>query len=117
MKEIDDSKKDSVRLTTFYLPNSLHTKFKEICVRESVPMGTKLQGFIIQYLKKHGEGNPNYELTKWEDPDFKMTPAFGESMVQKWNPFIDKCSETDLKDMLNKSEAITRRIKQRYYEK
>ena len=117
MLDIDNTDKEKQQLTNFYTPKSLHKKFKELCIREDVTMGDKLNEFISSFVKKHGEGNPNYELTKWEDPDFKMTPAHGESIVNKWNPFLDKCTEKELGEVINKSEAIIREAKKRLYEK
>ena len=39
---------------------------------------------LEEYLQKHGEGNPAFQLEKWiEEPEFRAEPTFGENPA-KW---------------------------------
>ena len=93
-------------LRTFETKDESYKKFKEICTREGVKIGDKLNEFIIEYIKVHGEGNPVYPLDKWQDQKFKAFPAFMERMTTTWNPYLDKCDEKELKEIAEHAEAI-----------
>ena len=91
-------------LRTFETDEELYKKFKEICLREGVNVGEKLNEFLKDYIKNHGEGNPIYALDKWQEP-FIMTPAFGESM-NKWRDHISKLKPNEVEEIMNKAESI-----------
>jgi hypothetical protein len=45
-------------------------------------------------------------MTKWlEDPEFWVTPTL-KSPLEKWNNYLDKCSELELKDLKDYSEHV-----------
>lgn len=68
-----------------------------------------------EYVKKHGDGNPVYNLDKFQNPDFRITPAFGEKMAN-WRSFIEKCSNKEAREIMDKSEVILKTAKRRFYE-
>ena len=39
-------------------------------------MGDKINEFIEDYIKVHANGNPQYSITQFEDPNFSAYPAF-----------------------------------------
>ena len=55
--------------TTFYLEPNLLQKFKEICIRENVPMTNKVEDWIRQYVQLHLPGNPQLLMTHYVKPD------------------------------------------------
>ena len=55
-------------------------KMKEIAKREGKPLSAIIWSLLEEYIKKHGEGNPNFQLEKWvEQPNFKCFPTLGEN--------------------------------------
>lgn len=76
---------------------------KKIAVREEKTLSKLIQELLEKYVKEHGSGNPSYSLDKFADPDFHITPAFGESF-EKWKEFIEK--EKDLDKIEAKAEVI-----------
>lgn len=115
MEETDSTKPDVKRLATFSLSEAKHKKFKEICAREGVAMGDKIDEFMQKYIEVHGEGNPIYSLDKYADPDFKMTPAFFESLQTKWKPFFEKCSKDELQEIIDRGDGLARQAKKFLY--
>lgn len=96
------------------IPESLKKKIKEIAAREGSEMTTILVKQLEEYVKVHGEGNPIYPITKWiDEEDFKMTPAFFESLVSKWRPYMDKCNKLELDEIRQRAEGILEITKQR----
>lgn len=53
-------------------------KLREIARREGVSMGEVIRKLTKDYIKKHGDGNPNFALEKFQDPDFRPFPTLGE---------------------------------------
>jgi len=54
-------------------------EFKKIAAREGKPTSQILKEFMRDYIKKHGEGNPNFSIEKWvKDPKFQAFPTLGE---------------------------------------
>ena len=104
------------KMTTFVFNAELMAEFKKVCQREGKTMKSHLEEFMREHVKLHGEGNPNYKLSKWDDPNFKMTPAFGESLVNKWKPYLVKCTKQELKDMIDQADAISKESKRRLYD-
>ncbi len=92
-------------LRTFETDQELYVKFKEICDRERCKIGSKLNEFIEDYVKKHGEGNPVYTLDKFQDPNFKAVPAFMEN-VDKWIMHLQKSNDKDLDEIIEQLEKI-----------
>ena len=96
-------------LRTFETEEELYQKFKEICLREGVKVGDKLNEFLKEYIKVHGEGNPVHPLDKWQDEDFKSFPAFKERLTTKWIPYLEKCNEKELQEVAEQSEGILKK--------
>jgi|SRR5579872_1952861 len=91
------------------IPESLKKKIKEIAAREGSEMTTILVKQLEEYVKIHGDGNPVYILDKWVDEkDFKITPAFFESIVSKWNPYFDKCNKLELEEIRQRAEFLAK---------
>ena len=55
---------------------SLIQEFKKVALREGKPVNRILKELMKDYIAKHGDGNPIYTLDKFQDPDFKICPAF-----------------------------------------
>lgn len=65
-------------------------KAKEVAKREGKPLSELIFTLLQDYIKKHGSGNPSFEITKWvEKPDFKAYPTLGET------PNADKLMRED----------------------
>lgn len=55
--------------TTYYIEESIHEKFKKICVREKISdntesMSSKVEDFMDTYNRLHGPGNPQLTLDR-----------------------------------------------------
>lgn len=87
-------------------------KLKEIAKRERRPVNAILNDLIVEYVKTHGDGNPNFEITKWVDnEDFKVIPSLWNT-VANWDKYLNKCNGKELEDiesrlLLLKDKAVT----------
>ncbi len=93
-------------LRTFETSKELYKKFKEICDREGIKIGSKLNEFMENYVKVHGEGNPVYPLDKFLDANFKAVPAFFENIEKKWFPHFQSSNDNELDEIIEQTEKI-----------
>lgn len=84
---------------------------------KKMPDGKNISKIIEEaletYVKVHGSGNPAYSLDKFSDPDFRITPAFGES-IEKWKNFIEKSNKQELDEIQAKAISIDFFVKKKY---
>lgn len=75
----------------------LFKEFKKLATREEKMQGDLITELVADYVKKHGEGNPAFQLEKWVDQsDFHAFPTFGEILKPNW---LDKLSDGDFKEL------------------
>lgn len=98
-------------LRTFKTKEEIYTKFKEICVKEGVGVGDKLNEFIEKYIKEHGDGNPAFTLDQFADPNFKVCPAFFRDK-QTWKEYLSKLNEKERKEFLEQCQIINQAQKE-----
>jgi hypothetical protein len=82
----------------------IYAEFKKIAAREGKTMSELIREFILDYVKKHGEGNPIYKLDKWQDnPSFKAYPALDSDWEQANLSAFD---DNDLQHIAQKAREI-----------
>ena len=82
-------------LKTWKTEEELYEDFKDICRKERVQIGDKINGFIEQYLKEHKDGNPQFKLDQFADPNFVACPAFFRDFIY-WNHYLSKQTPPEL---------------------
>jgi len=89
-------------------------EIKKIAYREETDVSVILRRLIKEYVKNHGEGNPNFELDKWNDADFRAFPTMGEILRPD---LLGKYSEDNLEEIAKAARAraweISQEIKKR----
>jgi uncharacterized protein YpmS len=53
-----------------------YSKFKSIVSAHGEDVGETINELIENYIKEHGDGNPTYKITDFQDSNFIATPAF-----------------------------------------
>ena len=89
-------------LRTFETDEDMYNIFKALCVKERENVGTKLNELIQEYIKVHGDGNPQYSLEQFDDPDFTACPAFYR-IGAVWGRYLEK---QDLPELLKVKAQI-----------
>jgi len=95
------------KLKTFEADELSYKKFKEVCLKEGVDIGAKLNEFIKKYVKEHGDGNPAYKIDQWFDnSDMKAVPAlFRDKYV--WGNYINNLPDKEFRELENQNLMIT----------
>jgi len=92
-------------LKTFKVNDEAYEKFKSLCARERIGIGDKINEFIIQYNKEHGDGNPNYSLDLFDHEEMKAVPAVFRTR-EDWVNYIENLNEKDTQDLLWQIQTI-----------
>jgi len=66
-----------------------YDRLKLVLLREKNSFQTWLNDQISDYLKVHGDGNPNFTLDQFDSETFQACPAFFRSM-DKWTDYLKK---------------------------
>lgn len=98
-------------LKTFKADDEAYKKFKEICTKEGMGVGDKLNEFIKQYIKEHGDGNPAFTLDQFADPSFKVCPAFFRNK-QTWKEYLVKLNKKERQEFLTQCQIINQAQKE-----
>jgi hypothetical protein len=95
----------------------LLTKFQEVAAREGKPMNQIIQALMADYIKKHGNGNPSFEITKWvEEPKFKADPAVREGN-ETWDKYLSQCDKNDLAQLMGTFQVRYNQAKKSWIDK
>ena len=76
-------------LKTFDADEDAYERFALLCRKERVKIGAKINELIKEYDKQHEDGNPQFTLEQFEDPNFIACPAFYRT-GQDWKTWIQK---------------------------
>ena len=76
-------------LRTFETDEEMYNVFKALCVKERENVGSKLNELMKEYIKIHGDGNPQFTLEQFDDPYFSAAPAFYRP-GQDWKEWLSK---------------------------
>ena len=94
-------------LTTFQIDKELWTEFRILMARDSRPCGNKLVEMIESYVKEHKDGNPQFTIDQFKDPDFVACPAFFRDL-NYWNYYFSKQTPQELLKFKNQIIFIDR---------
>ena len=79
----------SEKLVNFRMDEEKYYELKMLALKERTPVKTLVSDMINDYIKKHGDGNPQFTIDQFEDPDFIACPAFYRS-GQTWHDYLVK---------------------------
>lgn len=100
-------------LRTFDTNEELYNQFKSIIAKERENVGEKLNGFIKEYIKVHGDGNPAFTIDQFiENPTMKAVPAFFRT-PDDWEKYLFNLPETEIQDIIWQSQSIGARAQKR----
>jgi len=66
----------SEKLVNFRTEESKYDELKMLALKEKTTVKALLSSLVEDYIKKHGDGNPQFTIDQFEDPNFIACPAF-----------------------------------------
>jgi len=85
----------------FYSEKELYENFKDVCRRERVDIGKKINELIVVYVKEHGDGNPNFTLDQFDQEQMKAVPAVFRTN-EDWMSYMNELNEKEFRELETK---------------
>jgi len=84
----------SEKLVNFRMDEEKYQKLKMQALKERTKVKTLVSELIDEYLKKHLDGNPQFTIEQFADPDFLACPAFYRD-GRTWENYIQKATDEE----------------------
>lgn len=95
------------KLKTWVADEEDYKKFKIILAKESVGIGDKINEFIAEYIKMHGDGNPAFSLDQFiKNTEMKAVPAVFRTTEDWLNWLLQINDEEFLQELISKNQTI-----------
>ncbi len=88
------------KLVNFRFEVGMYEELKMLALKERVSIKDLISRELIDYIKKHKDGNPQFKLDQFNDPNFVACPAFFRDS-QSWNWYLSKQNHNDLEKFKN----------------
>lgn len=85
----------SEKLVNFRTEEEKYNELKMLALKEKTTVKALLSGLVDDYIKKHGDGNPQFTIDQFEDPDFIACPAFYRD-ASTWDYYCKNSEPTEL---------------------
>ena len=90
------------KLVNFRTDEEKYNDLRMQALKEHTTVKQLLSDLIDDYLKKHKDGNPQYTIDQFEDPNFVACPAFYRDS-EAWRHYL---SQADAKELEHVKEQI-----------
>jgi len=102
------------KMIGIWVDEEMWSDLKVISARERRPIKVIGKELFADYLKEHGDGNPNFQLDQWTDnADIQATPAFMRTL-DDWQRFIDGLDEARFREMESQAYAIKDKLDKKW---
>ena len=90
----------SEKLVNFRMDEDTYQKLKMQALKERTKVKVLMSELIDDYLKKHIDGNPQFTIEQFNDPDFVACPAFYRDGII-WERYISKANDDEKQKLKN----------------
>ncbi len=84
----------SEKLVNFRFDEEKYNELKMLALKERKPIKNLVSSLIDEYIKTHKDGNPQFKLEQFADPDFIACPAFYRD-GRTWEHYISKATDEE----------------------
>jgi len=68
----------------------MYEELKMLALKEHTTVKSLITRELEDYIKKHKDGNPQFKLDQFKDPDFVACPAFFRNFAA-WDYYFNGC--------------------------
>lgn len=86
-------------------------KLKELKWKERKSESEIIILAVKEYLERHGDGNPNFKITQFQDPNFKVCPAFFRNK-KTWLEYFKSLDKKGMQEYLAQAQVINEALKE-----
>ena len=84
-------------------------KINELADKEGKKFSELIIEVLEQYAKQHADGNPQYQIDQFADPDFIACPAFYRD-GRTWENYISKAEPKELEKLKQQIILIDKKL-------
>ena len=99
----------SEKLVNFRFDEEKYHTLKMQALKERTTVKKLIESQIDDYLKKHLDGNPQFKIDDFEDPNFIACPAFYRD-GQTWENYMKKAEPKELEKLKNQIILIDKKL-------
>jgi len=87
----------------------MYEELKMLALKEHTTVKSLITRELEDYIKKHKDGNPQFKLDQFSDPNFVACPAFYRSL-SAWDYYFKRQSPEDLEKFKNQIIGIDKQL-------
>lgn len=84
----------SEKLVNFRFDEGKYNELKMLALKERKPVKALISSLVDEYIKIHKDGNPQFKIEQFADPDFIACPAFYRG-GDVWENYIKKATDEE----------------------
>ena len=94
-----------MKLVNFWMDDNLKQELDILSKRERRSLKDILNEQIANYVKEHGDGNPNFTLDQFDQEEMRAIPAVGRD-EQHWKDYLNKIDDKRADEDMRKLEKL-----------
>lgn len=98
----------SEKLVNFRTEEEQYNELKLLALKERTTVKALLGRLVSDYLKEHKDGNPQFKLDQFKDPDFMACPAFYRDL-NTWDNYLKKADNKELQKVKSQILGIEKK--------
>ena len=84
------------KLVNFRFEIGMYEELKMLALKEHVTIKSLITRELVDYVKKHKDGNPQFKIDQFQDPNFMSCPAYWRNKTY-WELYCSRHPEELLK--------------------
>ena len=94
------------KMIGIWLPVEIHKEFKRIANRDGFTLKEQGKRLFEKHIKEHGDGNDQFTIDQFQDPNFHARPAFDRNEAE-WITYLNATNEQVAKEIENQALMIS----------
>ena len=99
----------SEKLVNFRTEEEEYNELKLLALKERTTVKALLSSLVSDYVKQHKDGNPQFTLEQFGDPDFIACPAFYRD-AKTWENYIKKANNEEKQKLKNQIILLDKKL-------
>ena len=97
------------KLINFRWELGMYEELKMLALKEHTTVKSLITRELEDYIKKHKDGNPQFKIDQFNDPDFVACPAFFRN-VSFWDYYFKRQTPEELEKFKNQIILIDKAL-------
>ena len=99
------------KLVNFRFDEDKYRELKMLALKERKPVKHLISDLIDDYIKIHKDGNPQFKIDQFADPDFMACPAFYRD-GRTWDNYMSKAEPKEREKLKSQIILLDKKLSQ-----